>query len=136
MGGQLSEKHNKKKVWVIRQVCLCVCVCMHTCMCVCSCVQFFLTPWIITHQAALSVEFSAIILERVAISSSKAGLSLAFLPIWVSWDFFHHLLPGTERDTPTNGYFPYKCKCLLKKGNFYSIFRASPLSVVFLKITS
>ena len=43
--------------------------------------------------------------------------------------FGHPLLPGTERETLTNGDFPYKCKCFLQKGNFYWVFRASLLSV-------
>ena len=33
-------------------------------------------------------------------------------------------------DIFTNGDFPCKCKCLLQKGNFYLIFRASPVSAV------
>ena len=33
-------------------------------------------------------------------------------------------------DTLTNGDFPYKCKCLLQKGNFHLVFRASPVSAV------
>ena len=39
----------------IATVCVCVCVCTHahTCMCVCmlSHIQFFVTPWTVTHQA-------------------------------------------------------------------------------------
>ena len=32
----------------------------HACMCICtlSCVQVFATPWTVTHQAPLSMEFS------------------------------------------------------------------------------
>ena len=39
---------------------MCVCVCLSVCV-VCyllSCVQLFATPWIVAHQAALSVGFS------------------------------------------------------------------------------
>lgn len=35
-----------------------------------------------------------------------------------------------ERDTPANGSFLYKCKFPSPKGNFYSVFRAFPLSAV------
>ena len=33
-------------------------------------------------------------------------------------------------DTHKNGDFPYKCKCLLQKDNFYSVFRVSILFAV------
>ena len=33
-----------------------------------------------------------------------------------------------KRDILTNGYFSYKCKCLLQKSNFYLVFRVSPVS--------
>ena len=88
---------------------LSVCVRTRTCVHACSHVQLFLTPWTIAHQASLSMEFPATILEQVAVSSSKAGLSLALLLIQCFLRFCHRLLLGTERDTPTNGYFPYKC---------------------------
>ena len=44
-----------------------------TCVCVCvlRSVWFFVTPWTITHQPPLSIEFSARIIEWVAISSSR-----------------------------------------------------------------
>ena len=38
-----------------------------------------------------------------------------------------------EGDTLANEDFPCKYQCLLQKGNFYSVFRASPVCVVSLK---
>ena len=35
-----------------------VCVCVCVCVCKLSCVPLFKTPWTITHQAPLSMEFS------------------------------------------------------------------------------
>ena len=47
-----------------------------------SCVQLFVTPWIVTHQAPLSVGlFQARILECVAISSSKRSSQLRIKPV-------------------------------------------------------
>ena len=34
----------------------------------------------------------------------------------------HFTLHGTEKETLINGDFPYKCRCILQKGNF-SVFR-------------
>ena len=37
---------------------ICVCVCVCVCACTLSYVQLFVTPWTVTHQASLSIEFS------------------------------------------------------------------------------
>ena len=39
------------------RVCVCVCVCVRVCWSL-SCFWLFVTPWTITHQAPLSIEFS------------------------------------------------------------------------------
>lgn len=35
-----------------------------------------------------------------------------------------------QRDTFTDGYFPYKCKLPLQKGNSYFVFTVSPMSAI------
>ena len=46
----------------------------HMCVCVFSCVRFFMTPWTVAHQAAVSMEFSRQeILEWVVIYSSRGS---------------------------------------------------------------
>ena len=44
--------------------------------------------------------------------------------------YSHPAPPGMEGDIPTDGDFPYKCKCPLVKDNFYSVFRPSSVSAV------
>lgn len=39
-------------------------------------------------------------------------------------------LPVTGREALTNGDLFHKCKFILQKGNFYSVFRASLMSAV------
>ena len=62
------------------------------------------------------------------------GCYVALMPsplIRISRDLVIPLFFKDRRgDTPTNVDFPYKCKCLLQKVNFYSVFRASPMSMV------
>jgi len=36
----------------------------------------------------------------------------------------------SKGDTLTNGHFPYKCKCLLQKDNFFSVFRGCVMFAV------
>ena len=49
----------------------------------------------------------------------------------VSWDLVTHLFQvERERDTLSNEDFLYKYKFPLQKGNFYSVFRVSPVSTV------
>ena len=52
------------------------------------------------------------------------------LPTGKSFQRSGHLsLPGNkETGTFSNGEFPYKCKCLFLKGNFYLSFRVFPMS--------
>ena len=47
-------------VWVCVSVWVCGCVWVWLCVCVCvlSCVRIFATPWTVTHQAPLSMQFS------------------------------------------------------------------------------
>ena len=39
-------------------MCVYVCVCAHSCVHVLICLRLFATPWIVAHQAPLSMEFS------------------------------------------------------------------------------
>ena len=44
-------------MWYIN-ICVCVCVCVCVCAQLLSHVQFFVTPWTVAYQVALSIEFS------------------------------------------------------------------------------